>query len=215
MAKITTYKPLIPHFEPIGHLYHDDAGTFLESSTTVLKAELGLYQFSSNKAAGRGTEVHKAAHYYDDGDLNEKSLTDEIAAYLEQYKKALAFYKIKVHANELMRYSRKYLFAGTCDKVVTIAGEHGPLDLKTGSVEKWHKWQTASYYDLLAEEFEKLHGLKFSKRWALYVSPTNYCLVEHKGARDFYEFLAFLAAHNLKINNGYRKAKAEQNNGGQ
>jgi len=213
MAK-RIYKPLIPHFEPIGHLYHDDGGQCLDSTTTILKAELDLYRFGSQAAPVRGTSVHKACQYHDEQDLDESSLTDEIRAYYKQYVLALAAHGVKVHANELMRYSKKYGYAGTVDKVVTIDAANGTLDLKTNgkaiTVENWHKWQTASYDELIREEFKALYDMPLTKRWTLYLTPTNFRLVEHTGRRDFLEFLALLAAHNIKINNGYRKRKAEQ-----
>jgi hypothetical protein len=213
------YKPLIPHFEPIGHLYHDDGGQCLDSTTTILKAELDLYRFGSQAAPRRGTNVHKTAQYYDEKDLDLASLSapelvaERIGEYLEQYILALKTHGIIVHANELMRYSKKYGYAGTIDKVVTIDGAHGTLDLKTNgkaiTVENWHKWQTASYDELIREEFKALYDMALTKRWTLYLTPDKFRLVEHTGRRDFQEFLAFLAAHNLKCNNGYRKRKAE------
>ena len=211
MAKKTKkFTPNVPHFEPVGHLYHTDDGTCLDSVTTILKAELGLYQFSSQNAANRGTRVHKACQYLDEKDLDRSSLDAEIMPYVEQYAKALAFHGIKVHRNELIRFSPRYMVAGTVDKIVTIGADNGVLDLKTGSEEKWHKWQTAPYFEMVEEEF-KAYGLPLTKRWGLILRPDSFRLVEHTGRRDMVEFLTFLAAHNLKINAGYRKRKAEQN----
>ena len=202
--------PNIPCFEPVGHLYHTNDGTCLDSVTTILKAELGLYQFSSQNAANRGTRVHKACQYLDEKDLDRSSLDSEVGPYVDQYEMAIAHHGIKVHKNELCRYSPKYMYAGTIDKIVTIGGENGVLDLKTGSLEKWHKWQVAPYFDMVKDEFAA-YGLPLTRRWGLILTPTSYRLVEHTGPRDMLEFLTFLAAHNLKINNGYRKRKAEQN----
>lgn len=212
MKKTRVYNPLIPNFEPVGHLYHDNAGMALDSVTTILKEELGLYQFSSQTAPIRGTNVHKACHYHDEGDLNEKSLSGEVLSYFEQYKKALAHYKIIVRANELMRYSPTYHFAGTLDKIVTIETSNGVLDIKTCKVfktEPWHSWQTASYLEMVKKEFAA-NGLPLTKRWALYLTPDSFHLVEHTGQRDFLEFIALMSARQIKINAGYLKRKTEQ-----
>lgn len=206
------FKPSIPNFEPKGHQYHDDAGALLESVTNILKDELGLYQFSSQDAPIRGTNVHIACQYHDEGGVKADSLTDEVAAYFGQYKLALAAHNIKVHANELMRFHKVYRFAGRLDKIATIDAANGVLDLKTCKIlheESWHKWQTAPYFEMVKDEF-KAAGLPLTKRWVLYLSPFSFHLVEHIGQRDFMEFLALMSARTIKLNNGYLKRKIEQ-----
>jgi hypothetical protein len=208
------YEPAIPCFNPIGHLYHDAAGQALDSVTTILKAELKLYNYGSQDAANRGTEVHKACQFHDEKDLIEADLPDEVAPFFKQYKLALKAHNIKVHFNELRRYSRKYLFAGCIDKIISINGEHGILDIKTSktlTVSTWWRWQTAAYTDMMKDEAIAL-GLPLTKRWALVLSPEKFRLVEHDGKRDFFEFLALQAAHTIKCNTGYRKRKIEQPN---
>jgi len=209
------YKPLIPSFEPIGHQYHDSAGMALDSITTILKEELGLYQFSSQAAPVRGTDVHAACQYHDEGGVKEDNLTYEVVQYFEQYKLALAAHSIKVRTNELMRYSKKYAYAGRLDKIATIENENGVLDLKTCKnmhEEKWHKWQTAAYFEMVKKEFAA-NDFPLTKRWVLYLSPDSFRLVEHTGKRDFVEFLALMAARTIKINNGFLKTKREKHYG--
>lgn len=205
-------KPNIPCFEPIGHQYHDPAGMLLDSVTTILKEELGLYQFFSQSAPVRGTNVHKVCQYYDENDLLEssvKELPDDVSLYFEQYKLALAEHKIVIRANELMRYSPVYNFAGTLDKIATIYNANGVLDLKTCRVfheESWHKWQTAAYFEMVKKEF-KDNNFPLTKRWILYLTPDSYRLVEHTSKRDFLEFLALMSARQIRLNNGYLKKK--------
>jgi len=208
------YKPLIPNFLAVGHVYHDDGGMVLDSVTTILKAELDLYNFSTQDAANRGTNVHKSCQYYDEQDLNESSLTEEVNAYFQQYKFAKKAHNITVHHNELMRYSKKYGYAGTVDKIVTIAGENGILDIKTSKTAaacSWWELQTAAYFDFLKEECAAM-SLPITRRWVLVLAPDKFKLIEHTGKRDFNEFLALLSANAIKINRGYRKRKVEQVN---
>ncbi|CAK0743053.1 putative PDDEXK_1 domain-containing protein [Gammaproteobacteria bacterium] len=204
----TTQKLYIPAFEPVGHLYHDAAGQILDSVTTILKAELGLYQYSSQGKANLGTYIHKACHYFDEGDLKEETLLDDARPYVEQYKRALSSENIKVLRNEVMRYHVKYMYAGSLDKIVVIGDKAGVLDIKTGKEESWHKWQTGAYAEMVKHEYKDSRP-PFLGRWALYLAPDSYRLVEHNRKQDFREFLAFLAAHNLKVNNGYRNRKIQ------
>lgn len=195
----------------VGHLYHDDGGMVLPSVTTILKEELGLYQFSSQTAPVRGTDVHAACHYYDDNDLIESSLTAEVASYFGQYKLAKSAHGIKVHANELIRYSKKYCVAGTLDKIVTIDGFNGILDIKTCktlTICNWWEMQTAVYFELMREEMKAM-GLPLVKRWILLLTTEKFKLIEHTGQRDFMEFLALMSARQIKINRGYIKRKGE------
>jgi len=192
----------IPDFEPLGHIYMASDGMILPSVTTILKEELGLYSWGSSSAATRGTHVHLACQYYDEGNLDEATVRPEIQPYLAQYKLALQEHGITVLQNELRRYSPKYLFAGSIDKVVEISGRRAILDIKTGSKEHWHRWQTAGYKELMAPELGQSVD-----RYDLYLSPDDSELVQHQGKRDFGEFMAFLSTYTIKGNTGYRKTK--------
>lgn len=204
MAKKITV--CVPDFNPIGHIYtrpHD--GMRLDSVTTIIKEECGLYQYGDGLAAERGTAVHLACQFYDEGDLKEDTLADNIRPYFEQYKLALETLKIKVLANELRRYHSTYLYAGTLDKLADVDGQIGVIDLKTGQESIDHKWQLAAYVDMIKHE----HPDKTLSRWNLYLRPDSFKLVEHSGLFDFREFLTLYAAHNLKLNYGFRKRKEE------
>lgn len=189
-----------PSFEPIGHLYQSDDGMILDSVTTVLKAELGLYQYTGvTGAATRGTNVHMACQFYDEGDLDEATVSDEVRPYFEQYKLALAEYEIEVEWNEKRRYHPKYLYAGSPDKGAKVERIPSIVDIKTGAEEKWHFMQLGPYGELVKAEYPH------KKYYDLYLTPTSHKLVEQDGRKGMAYFLALLAAHNLKKNLGYRK----------
>lgn len=195
-----------PHFEVKGHLYaKPDDGQILDSVTTIIKQECDLYRFGNGAAAERGTAVHMACQFYDDGNLDESTVAENVWPYLEQYKLALEQYKIKVLANELMRYHPVYLYAGTLDKIAMVGPSKGIIDIKTGAECLDHKWQTAAYKDMVKHE----HAEDL-KRWILYLKTDGFKLVEHTGRRDFQEFLALYTAHNIKVNSGFRKRKTDQ-----
>lgn len=202
-VSIMERKTYIPYFEPIGHLYHDDTGRALDSVTTIIKLELGLYQYGDGSAAERGTAVHRACQYYDEKDLDESSLPENVKPYLNQYKQALGTYKIVVLQNELMRFHPVYLYAGTLDKIVEINGNRGILDLKTGVECIDHKFQTAAYLDMVKHEHEGI----LLKRWGLYLTPDSHKLIEHADKNDFREFLVLYSSHNIKVKYGFRKRR--------
>lgn len=199
-----------PNFDPITHTYHTDSGMRLEGVTDILQGELGGFEGFPEGAAMRGTNVHNAIQYWNEGDLNESTLTPEIASYLECFKRAKAHHKIKILQNEVMRYHHKYLYSGRLDSIVEIDGVKGIIDYKTGMPDKRNKWQLAAYLEYMRHEIPDLKG-----RWNLYLKPDHYegglgfKLEEHTGARDFSEFLALLSAYTIKKNNGYIKERRQ------
>ena len=201
-------KIFVPCYDPLTHTYHDEAGNRLEGTTDILTGELGGYDGYPEATATRGTHVHDAIQYHNEGDLDESTLTDEVAGYLECFKRAKAHHGIKVIQNEVMRYHPVYRYAGRCDAIVEIDGKVGILDYKTGAPMRDHKWQVAAYLELLKAEVPNLKG-----RWDLYLKPGQYegglgfKLVEHTGPRDFLEFLTLFGAYQIKKNEKYIKEK--------
>jgi len=201
-----------PYFEAKSHLYHTPDGTRLESVTDILSGELGAFDGFPIEAALRGTDVHNAIQFYNEKDLDESTLTPEVAGYLDCFKRAKKHHKIKVIQNEIMRFHPKYLYAGRCDAVVEIGGVLGVIDYKTGAPQKAReRWQLAAYLEMLKAEIPGLKG-----RWNLYLKPEKYdnnCgfkLEEHTSPRDFAEFLALFAAYQIKRNNGFLKDKRKE-----
>ena len=181
----------------------------LEGVTDILQGELGGFDGFPEAAAMRGTNVHNAIQFYTENDLDESTLSDEIAAYLECFKAAQKAHGIKIIQNELMRYHPKYLYAGRCDSVVEIGGVVGIIDYKTGApAGARERWQLAAYMEMIKREIPNLKG-----RWNLYLKPGEYkdgCgfyLKEHTSPRDFLEFLALFSAYTIKKNEGYIKER--------
>jgi len=197
-----------PYYDEASGIYHDPAGMRLERVTDILQGELSGFDGFPESAAMRGHDVHVAIQYWNEGDLNETTLTDEVAGYLKCFKQAKETHAIKILQNEVMRYHPKYLYAGRCDAIIEIGGIKGILDYKSGTPDKRDRWQIAAYLEFLKAEIPGLKG-----RWNLYLKPGEYdndCgfkLVEHTGKRDFAEFLALFAAYQIKKMNGYIKEK--------
>jgi hypothetical protein len=198
-----------PYFSPEDHIYHSPSGTRLEGVTDILQGELGGFDGFPESAAMRGTDVHSAIQFYTEGNLNPDSLTEEIAAYLDCFKRAQSHHGIKIIQNEIMRYHPKFLYAGRVDAVVEIGGIKGVIDYKTGAPGGARdRWQLAAYQEFLKAEIPDLKG-----RWNLYLNPGQYSdkcgfkLVEQTGKRDWLEFVTLFAAYNLKKAEGYIKER--------
>lgn len=197
-----------PYFDEKEHLYHNPDGMRLEGTTDILQGELGGFDGFPESAAMRGHDVHAAIQYWNEGDLDESTLTDEVKGYLDCFKRAKEHHGIKIIQNEIMRYHPKFLYAGRCDAVAEIGGVVGVIDYKSGApAGARERWQLAAYVEMLKAEIPDLKG-----RWNLYLKPGQYGgmgfkLVEHTGKRDFLEFLALFSAYNIKKQEGYIKEK--------
>ncbi len=155
-------QPPTVRFDPEEHRYYlEPAGEELPGVTRALE-ECGLTDFSMvprhilEAAQERGTQVHNALHYLDDGDLDRATLTDQMAGYVEAYerfKREMQFTPLLV---EKFIHNLAYRFAGRLDRVGTIGTKHGGeddlvVDFKSGLVLPAHRCQLAAYTSCLDE----------------------------------------------------------------
>src|SRR5262245_12733032 len=138
-------------FDAASHTYTLD-GEILPSVTQILQSA-GLVDYSRvprdvlQAAMDRGTRVHLACQFLDEGDLDPASigLSDMgyVSAY-EKFKRETGFVpeliEHRVHHSELR-------FAGTLDRVGTFSGGHYRLliDIKTGDPTPAAFVQLAAY----------------------------------------------------------------------
>jgi len=195
-------------FKEEGHEYTLD-GIRLPSNTEVL-AKDGLVDFSMvdpeilEAARIRGTWVHKACHYYDEGDLDWESIKDKpYEGYVRGYVKFTEDYGLSIIAVEKPIYHRTYLYATTPDIIGKIKTHPEPavIDRKTGLVEPWVGLQLAAQ--------EAAARLKYNlgpcRRYALNLKPdATYKLIPFKDRMDERVFLSALAVVNWKTNHGYK-----------
>jgi len=103
------------------------------------------------RAQDRGTFVHQACAFYDQHDLDWKSVDPVCVPYVRAYtffKQATCFVPESI---EQMAYSEVYKYAGTWDRIGRLFGRRILLDIKTGVPSPKDKLQTAGY-ELLAQE---------------------------------------------------------------
>lgn len=137
-------------FEAATHTYRF-GGLVVPSVTQILKIA-GLIDYSMipadvlQVAAARGTAVHKACELYDQEDLDESSLTDEIRAYLDSYKLWLQHTGFQPALIESRVWHPQYQYAGTLDRTgVFPDGRLAVVDFKTGIKLPGHEIQLAAY----------------------------------------------------------------------
>ncbi len=97
------------------------------------------------RAAIRGTAVHRACELFDLDTLDESTLDAEIGAYLEGYKAFLRDTGFQPARIEQRIFHSDYLYAGTLDRTGTINGQFVVVDFKTGIMLDGHRAQLAAY----------------------------------------------------------------------
>ena len=142
-------------FSEEDHTYRLKGGEILSSVTGILKSE-GIQQYGPRNSAADfamqvGTWVHLAIAWYEKGTLDESTLSEGIAPYLESYrafKKATGFEAI-LPLIETAMWHPNWRFSGTPDLPGRIGDRFVLCDLKSGSKRAGDTVQIAAYGDLV------------------------------------------------------------------
>lgn len=177
-------KPTL-RFEPVEHRYFlDPSGEEIPGVTRVLE-DCGLVDWSMVprdvllSAQDRGTRVHQALHYLDDGELDPESVDEEIHGFLMAY---LAFKNqcgFTPHLVEHRILSTAHRFAGTLDRTGELLRKDGGtdpciVDFKSGMVMAAHRLQLAAYQSGLpdAQKYRRITlQLKADGRYKVHEYP--------------------------------------------
>lgn len=147
-------------------------------------------------AAKRGTDVHAACEYWDDGDLDETSLTDEIHGYLVGWMEWRNRTKSTVRRSESTVYHPVLRYCGTLDRLMNIDGRTALIDIKTTAQQhESHGVQLAGYKMAL-----KANGIEVDRSACVYLSRDGEA-TEVDYSSQHYEgvFLACLTLYNWRI----------------
>ena len=120
-------------------------------------------QFNLDRAADRGTAVHKATELLDKYGTAE--IDEDIAPYLQAY---IAFRKEHMCEWQKIEYATHHpnnLYAGTLDRVGTVDGNLVVLDIKTSSTiqKPLYTAQLNLYREMLPDPIEQLVILHLKK----------------------------------------------------
>ena len=186
-------------FDDKTHTYRHK-GAIVPGVTTVL-TDVGISDFSGIRketldyAAKRGTAIHLACEYYDNGELG--GIPESIKLYLDQYIKFLKDFDVEMVEVETKIFCEKYMYAGTLDRVAIfkkISNDPVIFDIKTGAKSRSHQIQTAAY-----EYAYKTDKQKKMDRYTLYLSEDGYKLSEPcRSRQDMDVFIAALSVYNYK-----------------
>ena len=126
-------------------------GKRVAGTTEVLQA-VGISDFSMvephvlDAAQRRGTAVHKATWYDDQGDLQESTVDPAIMPYLFAWRKFRAEANFYPEMIEGKVYCPRYRYAGTFDRIGVVGKwGHALVDIKTGSRSPSWQIQLAAY----------------------------------------------------------------------
>lgn len=124
----------------------------------------------------RGSALHAATHYLDEGDLNWESVDPVIVGRLRSYQKFLDEVKPEILAVEEGVVNEALRYCGTLDRRVRISGREGVLDIKSPSRASWQALQVSMYAACFPRPLA---------RWTLHLSDERYQLIEHKDRHDW------------------------------
>lgn len=183
-------------FDAAAHTYRVDgrAVPHVTAITDTLIDFGGIAPAVLETARDRGTAVHLACQYHDEGGVDESSLDPALIGYLAGYRAFLAESGARWDAIEKRVYSGKFRYAGTLDRVGTIKGKRSRVsvlvDIKAvAQIQPAVGPQTAAYLQAYRETFPekpKLFG-----RFALQLRPDGtYRFHECREIADFSVFMA-------------------------
>jgi len=148
----------------------------------------------------RGTGVHRACHFWDEGDLDDSSLVPEIRVRLDHYRRFLDELHPTIIAAEREVEHSILGYRGRLDRIAEINGRVGVLDLKGVSEAAWHGVQVSAY---MAAYNSNLNTAKPAvARWNLYLHDDHYRLIERTDRQDFGVFCAALTLARWKEKHG-------------
>ncbi len=179
------------------HLYFDASGQPLAGVTEMFKS-LGFIDttYYTDKGRDRGSNVHLACQYFDEGDLDESSLPEDVKGRMAAYKKFRQDTGFTPIGIEEVVSSDVLRTAGTLDRTGIFAGSavEALLDIKGGAPDYWHPYQTAGYSMMKWHTEYDLHP-----RFALYLRDNGtYRLEPHKDPRDFDVFRSISFVYHAK-----------------
>lgn len=179
-------------FDAAAHQYRV-AGQIIPSVTQILRPLVDFSAIAPDVLAAKadlGKRVHFACELDDDADLDESSVEDDVAPYLDAYRRWRRESGAQIILTERRLYHRALGYCGTLDRVAHVGGAAHLIDLKT-SVEIYASTgpQTAAYaaalgapvqhraaLQLRADGTYRYHALTSADDWPVFVA----CLTLHR-----------------------------------
>jgi hypothetical protein len=159
----------------------------------------------TEQSAIRGTHIHKACQYIDEGCLDRDTVDPLYLPYLMAYEKFLDECRPSWDLVEFKVFHKELGYCGTLDRWGSMFGFDVLIDLKSGTPQKWVGCQLFSYDQAVTSM--ALNGsmdlplLGVQKRYGLYLSKDGtYTLKEYDKRNDWRGFTAALNVWKWKHN---------------
>ena len=171
---------------------------------TEILREAGLIDTTwfTERGANRGTAVHAACQFLDEGDLDLMTLDPQIEGYVRAYDAWRHDSGIMgAEWIECPRQDPMGLYRGTPDRVL-VTRLRAVWDLKTGGYQTWVSLQLAAYVNMLPDPYSY-------SRYGLYLSANGtYTVKEFPKTEYAADLSVFLSA--LNIVNWKRRANGNR-----
>jgi len=163
--------------------------------TSILSAA-GLVDTTwyTDYARERGSALHLAMQYLDEGDLDWRTVPPDVLPRLRQYQIFRDEMKPEILSIEEAVENEALRYCGRLDRRIKIAGREGILDMKSPSRCAWHPLQLAMYAACFPRPLA---------RWNLYLYDERYQLIEHKDRSDWEVCKAILTLYAWRQRNGH------------
>lgn len=191
-----------PTFDEALHRYTVQ-GREVPSVTQILKplTDLTYGQISPSilkAAADFGTAVHACTEYLDEGDLDDETVDEVWRPYLDAYVAWKETMRPTIERIEWCLACSK--FAGTIDRVATIAGDRWVIDIKTTSQIHPHVGVQLAPYEALSYAASGGEGPRFRRAALQLRGDGTFRFTEFTDPSDAACFTALLGIHNWRKN---------------
>lgn len=195
------------NFDPATHTYSSE-GRHVPGVTTViapLEPFEGIPLHIKQQALQRGTLVHKLTEVYDQNLISDDMWLEIEEGGLDGYLIAWEAFKRdcvqEILQSEQKVFSKRYWYAGTCDRVIKIKDRIAVLEIKTGGLVDAYGLQTAAYKNAINEMVLDPTDPKdwIEDRYVVVLKPDGtYKMAKHDDPTDFQTFIAALTIANWK-----------------
>lgn len=170
------------------HEYFANGDRVLSVTQIISSAWPELYERTTTFALERGSIVHEITSLYDEGDLDESTVSDYLRPYFDAYLTFLRESGFTVVENERKVYSPLHRYAGTLDRIGSLNGRPALVDIKTGNPGWQCGPQTAAY----AQAYHEETGRFIRNRYGLWLrDDATYSLISYTDFdNDIADFLA-------------------------
>jgi hypothetical protein len=177
----------IPEFDESSHTFTVN-GKSLPGVTGIINSCLGVNPFWTKEGREAGRALHKAIHYYSEGDLDFDSLDESLKPRLEAYIRFCEEMQWKPTLLEQPLYHPKYQYCGIPDQAQE---GRAVIDLKAGAHLPSHALQLAAYANLLPNPL-------LYERWGVQLQDNGkYRIETYKKQELTSDFSVFISMLNI------------------